>query len=85
MLIELTMMQGDSVFVNPSHIMRIVPDPDREGSTLLYFCDGTRQLVREPIREVIGLFKISLRDQVHIIERADYDCRDATPVDLSTH
>ncbi len=65
MLVELTTLQGDPVFINPSHVIRTFADPDREhgteGGTLLHFCDSTRQLVREPLREVVGLCNLNMK------------------------
>ena len=55
MFIELTMLLGGPIFINPNHIIRMIADPDRADGTLLYLSGGITQSVQEFPREVVEL------------------------------
>lgn len=59
MLIELTMLLGGPIFINPNHIIRMIADPDRADGTLLHLSGGTTQLVLESLREVVELVGVN--------------------------
>lgn len=60
--LELTNMDGHPMLVNIDHVLRIstttATDPDLADSIFLHFSDGSRQLVQEPLREVLGLLNL---------------------------
>ena len=62
MFIELTRIDGRTIFVNPNNVSLIEPstatDPDLKDATVLLLINGCSRQVKEQPREVVGLIRL---------------------------